>query len=601
MATSFDYDQVIIGSGFGGSCSALRLSEKGNRVLVLEKGRRWTDEEFPDNSWNLKKFLWAPALGLTGALKLTFTRKITAIHGIGVGGGSLVYANVHLVPKGEVFESEPWSRVHHDWKGRLLPFYGLAQRMIGVTRCEYENPADEALLETARRMGRENTYHTVNTGVLFAEDPRDRSGKHRGDPYFDGDGPDRNNCRQCGGCMMGCRHNAKNTLEKNYLWFAERNGVEIRSESEVVRIEPLPGENGERDGSGGYELTVQSSTAWLAKKPYRIRTRGVILSGGVFGTIPLLLKSRDVHRTLPDISAELGRQIRTNSETLIVNTCRFPDGKGMPQEICEGPSITSMFDPDDETRIEIVRFPRYGDANFALQSAAPLTDARAGVPRSVSMLINMLRQPIRTLRMLNPVGKSRKSIFFLVMQTRDTFVHVRSRRPWYSLFRPGWTVYQEDTDRKLTNYFPVAHKAAREYVEVAGGGDAGNVATEVLTGAPSTAHLMGGVAIGTGPENGVVDETGQVFGYHNLRVIDGSLIPGNLGVNPSLTILALSEYAWSKVPVFDQERAAQIRPVRFSAPLPGQVSNLTGSGDLLGSIRIDDVTEATTRTAGVDA
>ncbi len=583
MAMNFDYDQIVVGSGFGGACSALRLSEKGHRVLVLEKGRRWQDQEFSDNSWNLKKFLWAPRLGLTGNLQITFTNKITALQGVGVGGGSLVYANVHLIPKDEVFESEAWSRIHPDWKQRLMPFYGLAQRMIGVTKSRYENQADEALKETARRMGRDETYQTVNTGVLFPEEPGDMSGKDRGDPYFSGQGPDRNSCRSCGGCTMGCRHNAKNTLEKNYLWFAERNGVEIRAESEVTRIEPLPNEQGMRNGSAGYELTVQNSIG-LIKKRYKLRTRGVVLSAGVFGTVPFLLKARDVDRTLPGISQELGRRVRTNSETLIVNTCKFPDPNGQPGEICVGPTITSMFDPDDETRIEINRFPRYGDATFALQSAVPLTDSQGQIPRPVSMLINIIRQPLKTLRMLNPVGKSRNSIIFLVMQTKDTFVHVKATRPWYKFFRFAWSLFQDAQDRPLSNYFPVAHEAARHYVDAAGGGDAGNVATEILTGAPSTAHLMGGVGIGTGPENGVVDDSGQVFGYQNLRVIDGSLIPGNLGVNPSLTILALAEYAWSQVPVYDQERAAEFKPIQFSKPLPGQVSQLREDGDLLGRI-----------------
>lgn len=585
MGTHFDFDQVVIGSGFGGSCSALRLSEKGNRVLLLEKGKRWRDEDFADNSWRLDKCLWAPKVGLRGNLQISFTRKITALHGVGVGGGSLVYANVHLIPEDKVFESAAWSRVHGDWKQRLLPFYGLAQRMIGVARCEYSNAADDALQETARRMGRASTYQAVNSGILFAEESHDDTGKERGDPYFNGTGPARNSCRNCGACILGCRHNAKNTLEKNYLWFAELNGVEIRPESEVVRIEPLADGQGGRDGSAGYELTVQSSTAYWFKRPYKIRTRGVVVSAGVLGTIPLLLKARDIDRTLPAISSQLGERIRTNSETLIVNSdCRFPDQQGEAQEICHGPTITSMFDPDDETRIEINRFPRYGDATFALQGAVPLTDSVGRIPRPVSMFINMVRQPWKTLRMLNPVGKSRHSIIFLVMQTKDTFVHMRSQRPWYKLFRPDWSMYQRADDHPLSNYFPVAHEAARHYVAAAGGGEPGNVATEVLTGAPSTAHLMGGVAIGTGPHDGVVDETGQVFGYHNLRVIDGSLIPGNLGVNPSLTILALAEHAMSKIEVFDSARAAKVSPILFSTPLQTQVSALGGEGDLLGRI-----------------
>ena len=580
MSEKFDFDQVIIGTGFGGSCSALRLSEKGHRVLMLEKGKRWKDTDFADKPWNMKKFLWAPKLGMTGTMQISLTRKITALHGAGVGGGSLIYANVHLIPKDEVFDSEPWSRVHKDWKTRLAPFYGLAQRMIGVSKNPYTNAADDALKETARRMGRESTFQVVNTGVLFPEDPTDKSGKDRGDPYFNGEGPDRNSCQHCGGCTMGCRHNAKNTLVKNYLWFAERNGVEIRAESEVTRIEPLPNAAGVRDGSAGYELTVQSSTAFFAKKPYKVRSRGVVVSAGVFGTIPLLMKARDGDRTLPNISRQLGRQVRTNSETLVVATSKFADKDGKPQEICEGPTITSMFDPDHETRIEINRFPRYGDLNFALQSAVPMTETSGSIPRPVSMLINILRQPLTTLRMLNPVGKSRNSIIFLVMQTKDSFVHVKPGKRPFKWWPFNWHVMQEKGDSPLSNYFPIAHEAARHYVAAGGGGDAGNVGTEVLSGAPSTAHLMGGVAIGTSAENGVVDETGAVFGYQNLRVMDGSLIPGNLGVNPSLTILALSEYAWSQAPVFNRERAEKIMPVTFDSPLPGMVSELTGTGDL---------------------
>lgn len=586
MSDAFDFDQIVVGSGFGGSCSALRLSEKGYRVLVLEKGKRWADKDFSDNSWNLRKFLWAPKLGLTGNLQISMTPKITAIHGVGVGGGSLVYANVHLIPKDEVFKSASWSRIHPDWKERLMPFYGLAQRMIGVAKNPYQNAADHVLEETARRMGRESTFQVVNSGILFPEDPDDVSGKERGDPYFAGEGPNRNSCRYCSGCTMGCRHNAKNTMTKNYLWFAERNGVEVRAESEVVRIEPLPDADGKRDGSAGYELTVQSSTALLNKRPYKLRARGVVMSAGVFGTVPMLMKARDVDGTLPDLSPQLGREIRTNSETLIMNSaCKFPDENGKDQEICVGTTITSMFDPDDETRIEINRFPRYGDATFALQSSVPLTDAQGHIPRPITMLINMLRQPLKTLKMLNPVGKAPNTILFLVMQTKDSFVHMYTKRPWYRLFRPsGWSVRQEKGDNPLSNYFPIAHEAARTYVEAAGGGNPGNVATEVVTGAPSTAHLMGGVSIGTDASNGVVDDSGQAFGYQNLRVIDGSLIPGNLGVNPSLTILALSEYAMSQIPVFDEERARKIKRISFSDPVDGSVSHLDGKGDLLEQI-----------------
>jgi cholesterol oxidase len=570
QAEKFDFDQVVVGSGFGGSVSALRLSEKGHRVLVLEKGLRWEDEDFPELNTDVKKYMWMPSLGLKGTTQFSLTRKASIIYGCGVGGGSLVYANVHLVPAGNAFDSPGWSRIHSDWKKRLAPHYSLAQRMLGTTKNTYTNIADTTLKEVAEEIGRGDSWETVNTGVVFPESDK-VEGKSIGDPYFSGDGPGRHTCQNCGSCVIGCRHNAKNTLTKNYLYFAERNGVEVRPESEVVCIEPLANSDGVRDGAEGYELTVQSSTKRFFKKRYKIRCRGVVVSAGVMGTVPLLLKMRDGTRTLPNISSWLGQQVRTNSETVIT-------ANNLSHEVWEGPSATSMITADDDTVMEINRFRKGSDGAWFYLPYVPMVTGE-GIGRVFKWLGNTLRHPLKTLKVLNPVGKAKHSLMLLVMQTSEAYIHLEWRRRWYRLFRNAISAVQKPGDIPLKVSFPAAEEAARRYAKNLDG-EAGSSLAEILLGTPVTAHIMSGAAIGTDADNGVVDETGEVFGYRNLRVLDGSVIPGNLGVNPSLTITALSEYAMSQLPIFNQERADKVKPIRFSHPLPGQVSTLTGDGDL---------------------
>lgn len=321
---NFDFDQVIIGSGFGGSVSALRLSEKGHRVLVLEKGKRRRDDEFAETSMDRKNYIWMPSLGWKGVTQFTMIPKVTIIRGIGVGGGSQVYANVHMIPDDEVFNSPSWTKTRSDWKDVLAPYYSLAQRMLGTANNEYTNVADDTLREVAEEFGYGDTFKTVNTGVFFPQGEEKEQGKVFADPYFNGDGPDRETCQLCAGCTIGCRHNAKNTLMKNYLFFAERNGVEIRAESQVTKIEPI----GKEDGSDGYMVTVKETTK-KGSRTYTVRSRGVVVSAGVMGTIPLLLRMRDGLKTLPNISHMLGKQVRTNSETLIT-------ANNMNAEVSEG-------------------------------------------------------------------------------------------------------------------------------------------------------------------------------------------------------------------------------------------------------------------------
>jgi cholesterol oxidase len=569
------YDQVVIGSGFGGACSALRLSEKGYSVLVLEKGKRWKEQDFPETNWNFKKYLWAPKLGMTGPWQITPTRKVVALHGAGVGGGSLIYANTHYIPKPDVFEAPQWTRSRDNWYDTLQPFYALAQRMLGTSTGRYEGPADKVLKDVAKDLQREDTYELVNTGVYY--DDQKKAADNPVEPYFQGQGPERESCDLCARCMIGCPKNAKNTLEKNYLYFAERNGVEIRPETEVTRIEVLANEQGQRDGSAGYELTVKQSTSW-SSKTYTIRCKGLTLSAGVLGTLRLLMRGKYRDSTLPNISDQLGREVRTNSETFY--SVGFDTKAGFKEkDISKGLSITSAFKPDDVTTIEPVRFNRGSDSTWLTFSFVPLTNA-GGIPRALRLLVNIISKPLTFLRLINPVGKTKNSSILMIMQSEDSYVHAKWKRAWTRFFRTGMTVEQETGDRKLTNYFDVGQDVAKRYSEKAKG-DVGNVALDILVNTPLTAHIMGGVPIAKTPEQGVVNDAGEVYGYKNLRVLDGSIIPGNLAVNPSLTILALSEYAMSKVPVADHNKADKIKPILFSEALPGMASSMKGSGDLL--------------------
>ncbi len=560
----FDCDHLIIGSGFGGSVSALRLTEKGNHVIVLEKGRRREDNEFPDTNWDFKNYVWEPKLGLKGSIQFSVTSKVGIIHGIGVGGGSQVYANVHFIPQKKTFDSPSWSRIRDDWYDQLMPYYSLAQRMLGTTQSEYENIADHTLKAVADDLGRGDSYRCVATGVVFPQEDGVRD-KKIPDPYFNGDGPDRVTCQYCAACGLGCRHNAKNTLMKNYLYFAERNGAEIRADSEVTRIEPIE-QDGKKNGSAGYRVTIEESKEGSSKRTYSLTTRGVVVSAGVMGTVPLLMKMRDQEKTLPDISPWLGQQIRTNSETLTT-------ANNLDTEVNEGITISSFFSADDTTNIEVNRFGDKMDAAWFILPYVPMVTG-TGFTRILKFLGNTLLHPVKTMKVLWPKGKAKSSILFLIMQSGEAFIHFEWRRRWYRLFRKDITAVQKPGDEHLTVSFPAAEEATRMYAEKLGG-EPGSSLAEIMLGIPITAHIMSGVAIGKDAQNGVIDESGEVFGYKNLRVLDGSIIPGNLGVNPALTITALSEYCMSRIPVFDQQKADAVESIQFSDPVHNQVSVLS--------------------------
>ncbi len=518
-----DYDAIVIGSGFGGSVSALRLAEKGYRVAVLEKGRRYRTEDFPATNWNLKKSIWMPRLGLYGIQMLTFLRHVAVLHGGGVGGGSLVYANQLLVPPDPVFDQLLWGG--GNWKERLAPHYVTARRMLGANPSPTVGRADRLLREVGIEMRGEDTFHKNDVGVFFGEPRREVP-----DPYFGGDGPPRTGCTFCGACMIGCPVGAKNTLDKNYLYLAERkHGVEIFPETEVTGVRPAP---------GGYEvLTRRSLRPFTPLKTYRASK--VVFSGGVMGTVKLLLQCRR-NGLLPDLSSRLGHFVRTNSEAILAVRSRDRSVNWNDQI-----AITSGIYPDPDTHMEMVRYNKGSDLLYGLLTL--LTDGGDSVPRQVRFAGNLLRHPLRFMRNLWFVGSSATTTVLLVMQTSDNYLILDyAPRPW-RLGACSLNSRLPRGGRPIPSYIPVANEAARRLARKMDG-EAMSSWPEVLLDAPTTAHILGGCCMGAGQETGVVGFNGEVFGYPGLYVADGSVVPANLGVNPSLTITALSEYIMDQMP-----------------------------------------------------
>jgi cholesterol oxidase len=518
MNEAFDADVLVVGSGFGGSVSALRLAEKGYRVAVLEAGRRWRPDEFPRTNWNARKFLWVPALGFYGIQRITWLRDVMVLSGAGVGGGSLVYANTLLTPPAAFFADPAWSHLD-DWQGRLRPFYDQALRMLGATPSRHLGPGDQALREIADELGHGDTFHQPTVAVYFGE-----PGKTVPDPYFGGAGPPRTGCTLCGGCMVGCRHGAKNTLDKNYLYLAERRGVAVHPLTTVDRIEPLPG--------GGYLVTSRASGGPWRRGVRRWRARRVVLAGGVLGTLPLLLRCREAG-WLPALSATLGQRVRTNSEALVGAISRDPR-----TDQTRGIAITSGFWPDPQTHVELVRYGAGQDAMGRL--ATLLVEGGGGVwARRLRWLRAVFTHPLDFLRTLKPWGFARAATILLVMQTLDNRMRLFLRRGRLaSATAPG---------ERPPAYIPAAHLVARRIAEKTGGYPMASI-TESLFDVPLTAHILGGCPMGRDPGDGVIDRDHQVFGYPGLYVCDGSAVSANLGVNPALTICALTEYAMSKIP-----------------------------------------------------
>lgn len=519
-----DYDYVVVGSGFGGSVSALRLAEKGYSVAVLERGRRYGAQDFAKTNWNVRRFLWAPRIFCYGIQALTLLRDVMVLHGSGVGGGSLVYANVLLAPPDEVFQSPGWPR-SVDWRQRLAPHYDTARRMLGATTATCQTELDHMLASIARDMGRTDTYHPTEVGVFFGEPDVTVA-----DPYFNGEGPARTGCVLCGGCMTGCRFNAKNTLDKNYLHLAERKGVRILPETEVIDVRPAAG--------GGYEVLTRRITDWPVKRRGLLHSRGIVLAGGVLGTVPLLLRCRQ-RGSLPRISHKLGTFVRTNSEALVGATAR--DKK---VDYSSGIAIASGFHPDGQTHVEMVRYASGQDFMSLLSTL--LTGGGGGAPRWLLLIGEVLRHPIDFLRALNPIGWARRTGILLFMQPLDNHMTLKLRRRWW--WPLSETVTSEwNSGANVPKYFPLANDLARRLGEKMNGYP-GSLLPEVLFHLTSTAHILGGCPMAERPEEGVIDPYGRLFGYEDFYVADGSIVPGNLSVNPSLTITALSEWVMSHVP-----------------------------------------------------
>jgi cholesterol oxidase len=522
----FDYDWLVIGSGFGGSVSALRLAEKGYRVGVLECGRRFEDEDFAETTWQLGRYYWMPKLGLRGILRLTVFKDVFIASGCGVGGGSLGYANTLYRARPAFFRDSQW-RGLADWDQELAPHYETAERMLGVADYPLEGAADELLKEYAAEIGVAETYSHTRVGAFFGE-----PGKEVPDPYFGGEGPPRSGCIGCGSCMVGCRHNAKNTLRKNYLWFAEKLGVEIVPERQATDIRPL----GAEDGSDGYAVTSERSGAWFRRRRTTLTARGVVVAAGALGTNQLLRNS--LHRgSLPRLSNRLGELVRTNSES--INAVTAP---GDERDFAKSVAISSSIYPDPDTHVEVVTYGPRADSMSYLFTL--LSGKGTKATRPLLWLGEMLRHPIRALRLFWPRRWSRRTVILLVMQTLDNAIRLRPKR---RLFGRGVRLQTEqDPEKPNPTFIPAADRVTRWMAERTGGVAQGGL-NEVFN-IPTTAHILGGAVIGADPQHGVVDADNQVFGYDHLLVCDGAAVPANPGVNPSLTITALAERAMSRIP-----------------------------------------------------
>ena len=525
-------DFVIIGSGFGGSVSALRLTEKGYSVRVLERGKRFRDDDFARTNWNVRKALWAPALRCFGILQISPFRDIFVLHGAGVGGGSLGYANVLMAPAEEMFSAPAWSHLA-DWKALLGPHYDTARRMLGVTPNPRTWPADVILQDIAEELGTADSWQPTPVGTFFGTP--DDEGEEVPDPYFGGEGPPRAGCIHCGGCMVGCRYNAKNTLVKNYLYLAEKWGAEVEAETEVRDIVPLTGD--QPDGAR-YEVVVRSASAMLFRGERRIRARNVIVSAGALGTMRLLFRCRDVTGSLPRLSPRLGDVVRTNNESLLGVIAR--DDKA---DFSQGIAITSIMHADPITTIEPVRYSA-GSSMMRLLTG-PIIESGGFVRRLARSLWEVVSRPADFARTHLRSRWAQRTTIILAMQTDDTRLRFRFGRSFFTFFRRG-LVSQPDPESGHPSAIAISRKVTRRFAEKIGGIPAGSI-NEGLLGIPMTAHILGGCSFAVSAAEGVIDLDCQVHNYPGLYVIDGSIVPANPGVNPSLTITALAEYAMSRV------------------------------------------------------
>jgi cholesterol oxidase len=513
------YDYIVIGSGFGGSVASLRLVEKGYKVLTLEQGKRFNPEDFPKTNWNLPKYLWWPALRFFGFQRITFFRTTSILSGTGVGGGSLVYANTLYTPPKAFFNNESWLQFGN-WKKILGPFYDRASFMLGRQKYSKQNIEDHFLEEVSKDMHAFDTFEQVYVGVNL--DGQDQP--H--DPYFKGLGPDRKGCVECGGCMVGCRENAKNSLDRNYLWFAEKMGLKILAETKAEKIT-------RQDHL--YYVETKPITAFFPRKRKVFTAKGIIVAAGTLGTLELLLKQKFKYDTLPHLSEKLGYELRTNAETLCAVS-------GASVKLNNGLAITSVFSPDSLTHVEIVKYPDNSNVMkwfFGLSAQG----ANTSLGRTWNLTLKTIRHPLLFMKTLFNFKWSSNMVIFLVMQTVDNAM----KMIWKKTLRGGRIKIDNSGQKRVPAYIPVGQEVMERYARKVKGIPQ-NILLEVLFNRPTTAHILGGCPMSDSPETGMVDKDLKVHGYPDFYITDGSVVQGNIGVNPSLTIAAMAEYAMNSIP-----------------------------------------------------
>lgn len=513
----FDYDYIVVGSGFGGSVSGLRLTEKGYRVLMLEKGRELEAADFPKSNWNLKRWLWFPRLGWRGLFQMTFFRHVTVLSGVGVGGGSLVYANTLPIPKKAFFEQDSWAHLAA-WEHELAPHYVTVRRMLGATQNPTLTPVDRLMKSVAEDMGKE--FEKTHVAVYFGEPD-----KTVPDPYFDGEGPERTGCNYCGGCMLGCRFGSKNTLDKNYLYFARKKGMQLQADTEVTAVRALAG--------GGYRVEALVGRSLLFRKKQVFTARNVVLAGGVLGTVELLLRMQADPDGLPRLSDKLGDTVRTNSESLIGVV-----GQKRDNDLSRGIAIGSIIQTDEHSHVEPVRYP--AGSNFFKTLMAPHVPGEQSLVRIARMFGLAVRHPLKLLKTVLVPDMSKYSIILLYMRSAEGTLRMR-------LGLGNGLSTGLSTGKAPSASIPEATDIAERVAEKLDGMPM-SLVTETVFNVPTTAHILGGCCMGDGPDSGVIDHRHRVFGHEGLYVIDGSAVSANPGVNPSLTIAALAERAMTFIP-----------------------------------------------------
>ncbi|MEU8785495.1 GMC family oxidoreductase [Streptomyces sp. NPDC048637] len=565
----YDYDVLVVGSGFGGSVSALRLTEKGYRVGVLEAGRRFTRQTLPKSSWDIRNYLWAPALGCYGIQRVHLLGNVMVLAGAGVGGGSLNYANTLYVPPKPFFEDAQWGEIT-DWQEELAPYYDQAKRMLGVRLNPTMTPSDVHLKEAAVKMGVGDSFHLAPVGVFFG-DGEDADGTSQAapgtevpDPYFGGQGPARKACTECGECMTGCRHGAKNTLNENYLHLAERAGAVIHPMTSVVTVT--------EDSRGGFAVATLPTDRKRKGRGRTFTARRVVLAAGTYGTQTLLHKMKD-SGLLPGISGKLGELTRTNSEALVgaqTDDRRYRKRHGTKADFTRGVAITSSIHPDAHTHIEPVRYGKGSNAMGAMSILQVPVDGRGS--RAGRWAANCLRHPLLLLRSLSNRRWSERTIIGLVMQSLDNSL-TTYRKP--GGIGKGLLTARQGHGAPNPEQIPEATEAATLLAQEINGFAGSNVGE--LMGTPLTAHFLGGCPIGADADHGVIDPYHRLYGHPGISVVDGAAVSANLGVNPSLTITAQAERAMSLWPNKGEtdprpapgrayRRLAPVEPVRPAVP-----------------------------------